>query len=77
MSQQNKEIMLFDGYLYRLDRRNVDSSPSWRCVNQACPCHLKQNEDDAITAYRNCQSCEFLKFLGSNLILLLLILNLY
>ena len=31
-SQQSKQIIILDGYRYRLDRTNADDTSSWRCI---------------------------------------------
>ena len=48
-SQQGKKIVILDGYRYRLDRNNADSTSSWRCIVRTYRGRVKRNEDgDAI-----------------------------
>lgn len=40
-SQRKKELWLKDGYCYRLARKNVDNSESWRCLQKNCRGRLR------------------------------------
>ena len=47
-SQRGHEQGLYQGYRYRIDRRNADRSISWRCVVKSCAGRIMQLENTII-----------------------------